>query len=95
MVLANLCTHYKSREPFWKNEGISPFLVEDGEIGIFALNGDAYIKKLQNDEDGLFLISLNLDYAPIPIKENDRLDIFGKVVGSCNTSSLPEYSHKR
>lgn len=69
--------------------------VEDGEIGIFALNGDAYIKKLQNDEDGLFLISLNPDYPPIPIKENDRLDIFGKVVGSCNASSLLEYAHKR
>ena len=33
--------------------------VANGEIGIFALNGEAYIKKLQNDKDGIFLISLN------------------------------------
>ena len=33
--------------------------VANGEIGIFALNGEAYIKKLQNDTDGIFLISLN------------------------------------
>ena len=27
--------------------------VANGEIGIFALNGEAYIKKLQNDKDGM------------------------------------------
>lgn len=68
--------------------------VEDGEIGIFALNGDAYIKKLQNDENGLFLLSLNPDYAPIPVKETDRLDVFGKVVGHCNVGEIPEYFHR-
>lgn len=68
--------------------------LEDGEIGIFALNGDAYIKKLQNDEAGLFLVSLNPDYAPIPVKEEDRLDVFGKVVGHCNAYDIPEYSKK-
>ena len=55
--------------------------VSNGEIGIFALNGEAYIKKLQNDKDGIFLISLNEKYAPIKVRENDRLDIFGKVLG--------------
>ena len=54
--------------------------VANGEIGIFALNGEAYIKKLQNDKDGIFLISLNEKYAPIKVSENDRLDIFGKFV---------------
>ena len=48
--------------------------VANGEIGIFALNGEAYIKKLQNDKDGIFLISLNEKYAPIKVGENDRLD---------------------
>lgn len=62
--------------------------VEDGEIGIFSLNGDAYIKKLQNNKDGLFLISPNTNYAPIPVRENDRLDIFGKVVGTCDENDL-------
>ena len=59
--------------------------VANGEIGIFALNGEAYIKKLQNDTDGIFLISLNEKYAPIKVGENDRLDIFGKSDASAIT----------
>ena len=62
--------------------------VANGEIGIFALNGEAYIKKLQNDKDGIFLISLNEKYAPIKVGENDRLDIFGKVLGKSNASAI-------
>jgi SOS-response transcriptional repressor LexA len=62
--------------------------VANGEIGIFALNGEAYIKKLQNDKDGIFLISLNEKYAPIPVGEDDRLDIFGKVLGKCNPADI-------
>lgn len=52
-----------------------------GDIGIFYLNGNAYCKKLKDDTDGLFLVSLNTKYAPIKIKETDNLKIFGKVVG--------------
>jgi SOS-response transcriptional repressor LexA len=48
-----------------------------GEIGIFYLNGDAYIKKLGEAE----LISLNDDYEPIQIGEFDSFRVFGKVVG--------------
>lgn len=62
--------------------------VANGEIGIFALNGEAYIKKLQNDKDGIFLISLNEKYSPIPVGEDDRLDIFGKVLGKCNPADI-------
>ncbi len=60
----------------------------NGEIGIFSLNGDAYIKKLQDDKNGLFLISLNEKYAPITVSENDRLDIFGKVIGKADTDCI-------
>ena len=62
--------------------------VDNGEIGIFSLNGEAYIKKLQNDKDGIFLISLNEKYSPIPVGEDDRLDIFGKVLGKCNPADI-------
>ena len=65
--------------------------VANGEIGIFSLNGDAYIKKLQNDKNGIFLISLNEKYAPIKVSENDRLDIFGKVLGKCNASDIAKH----
>lgn len=52
-----------------------------GDIGIFYLDGNAYCKKLKDDEDGLFLISLNNKYAPIRVTENNSFKVFGKVVG--------------
>ena len=55
--------------------------LQNGEIGIFDLNGDAFCKKLQDDKNGLFLLSLNKKYPPKPVGENDSLHIFGKVVG--------------
>lgn len=44
--------------------------------------------QLQNDKDGIFLISLNEKYAPIKVSENDRLDIFGKVLGKSEASAI-------
>jgi phage repressor protein C with HTH and peptisase S24 domain len=52
-----------------------------GEIGIFCYNGNAFCKKLYDNEEGLFLISLNQKYDPIEIKEGDSFKTFGKVVG--------------
>lgn len=51
--------------------------LDEGEIGIFCLNNDAYLKKLGRG----CLISLNAAYAPIPIRESDEIKVFGKVVG--------------
>jgi SOS-response transcriptional repressor LexA len=56
-------------------------ILENGEIGIFLLDGEAYIKKLHNDSNGKFLISLNKDYKPIPIEEHSEFSILGKVIG--------------
>ena len=54
--------------------------LDNGEIGIFSLNDNAYIKKLKNDGDGTFLISLNQKYDPIPVHlDRDDFRIFGKV----------------
>lgn len=55
--------------------------LNNGEIGIFFVDGNAYCKKLQDDEKGLFLISLNKKYDPIPITEDITFRIFGKVIG--------------
>ena len=66
-------------------------ILENGEIGIFYLNGDAYIKKLQEDKNGVFLISLNEKYSPIPVGENDRFDILGKVVGKNHPNELRDF----
>lgn len=84
-----------SMEPEFHNGQIAWVMqqetVANGEIGIFSLNNEAYIKKLQNDKDGIFLISLNEKYAPIKVRENDRLDIFGKVVGKCDSADISKH----
>ncbi len=54
--------------------------LEDGEIGIFALDGQAYCKKLMKNKKGTALISLNKKYEPIPITEDSSLTVFGKVL---------------
>lgn len=54
--------------------------LEDGEIGIFFLDGNAYLKKFSRKEDALNLISLNPNYDPIEITENSEFQVFGKVV---------------
>ena len=51
--------------------------VEIGEIGIFVINGDAYIKKLGKGQ----LISLNEKYKPIPLNNDDSIYCCGKVIG--------------
>lgn len=55
-------------------------VLNDGEIGIFLLDGNAYCKKLQNNKKGTFLISLNKKYNPIPITENSSFKTFGRVL---------------
>jgi SOS-response transcriptional repressor LexA len=51
--------------------------LDEGDIGIFFLNNDTYLKKLGKG----YLISLNPEYDPIPIKEHGAFRVFGKVVG--------------
>lgn len=84
-----------SMEPEYYNGEIAWIQQRDslcsGEIGIFYLNGEAYIKKLYDEPDGLRLISLNKKYTPIIIKESDSFKIFGKVIGKCNSSDIPGF----
>lgn len=54
--------------------------INHDEIGIFCLNGEAYIKKLQDDKNGVYLISLNKRYKPIPVKPDDSFRILGRVL---------------
>jgi repressor LexA len=56
-------------------------VLEDGEIGIFYLNGQSFIKKFKTASDGIKLVSLNAEkYAPIAVTENDEFRTFGKVI---------------
>ncbi len=51
--------------------------VQEGEIGVFILNGEGYLKRLGHQE----LLSLNPRYAPIPIHAFDDLVCQGRVLG--------------
>jgi SOS-response transcriptional repressor LexA len=51
--------------------------IQPGEIGIFVLNGEAYIKELGNR----CLISHNAAYKPIKIGADDSIICCGKVIG--------------
>lgn len=70
-----------SMEPDFSNEDIA--LVQRdaemyvGDIGVFIVNGDAFIKELGEKE----LISKNKEYKNIPIRENDNVVCMGKVIG--------------
>lgn len=55
--------------------------ISDGDIGVFILDGDAYIKELRVDEEGAFLHSLNPQYRDKPITAESNFRIVGEVVG--------------
>lgn len=77
-----------SMEPKFKN-GATVFVqsaprVENGEVGLFSLNGAPYIKQLVVDDarHEVRLHSLNPDYDDIAVGEYDDLRTFGRVLGS-------------
>lgn len=51
--------------------------LEEGELGIFVLDGAGYFKKYGGD----CLISLNPKYAPIPLRDFAETACFGRVIG--------------
>ena len=70
-----------SMEPDYLNGDIllvqSTPTIEVGEVGVFTLNGDGYVKELGEGE----LLSRNPEYDPIPIHESDSLQCWGRVIG--------------
>ena len=51
-------------------------LLEPGQIGIFLINGEGYLKQLQGNR----LVSINNSYDPIIVNEDDEFMVVGKVV---------------
>ena len=73
-----------SMEPNYYN-GDTVFIKEqpsldNGQIGIFIYDGEAYIKKYVINEEGVYLVSLNKKYPPIKIKEYSSFKICGIVL---------------
>mgnify|MGYP004450446737 CR=1 FL=1 len=69
---------YRDRQVIWIHRQET---LEEGEIGIFYLDGESYVKKYHCSADGPELHSLNKEYAPIPVRQGMSFRIFGKVVG--------------
>ena len=70
-----------SMEPRYHNGDIllvqSADSVENGELGIFLLDGSGYFKQYEGDR----LLSLNPEYGPILLKEFEDVRCKGRVVG--------------
>ena len=54
--------------------------LNDGVIGVFNYNGEAYIKQLVIDEEQAYLHSLNPEYKDMPITPETDFRIIGEVV---------------
>jgi len=54
--------------------------LNDGVIGVFNYNGEAYIKQLVIDKEQAYLHSLNPDYKDMPITPDIDFRIIGEVV---------------
>ncbi len=52
--------------------------LEPGQIGVFILNGESLCKKLSVIDGKTYLVSVNPEYAPIPVLESDELRLAGK-----------------
>lgn len=81
--IVNLLVNGDSMEPEFYNGDIVKYHpqpeLENGEIGVFAVNGGITMKKLRKNND-VRLESLNKKYEDILIKDTDDFNILGKVI---------------
>lgn len=79
----NLLVNGDSMEPEFYDGDIIKYHpqpeLENGEIGVFAVNGGITMKRFRRNDD-LRLESLNKKYEDIIIKETDDFSILGKVI---------------
>ena len=73
-----------SMEPLIKNGSVvwikKQESINNGEIGVFILNGESLCKKIDNSNGECHLISLNKKYKPIEILETDDIRVVGRVL---------------
>lgn len=53
-----------------------------GKIVVAAVYGEMVVKRLEVTKDGVFLVSEQVGYEPIPIGDSDDCFIWGVVIGS-------------
>ena len=54
--------------------------INDGDIGIFVLNGEGYIKQIEHRGANVYLVSLNPAYDDIKVLDTDDFRCSGKVL---------------
>ncbi|WP_053015602.1 LexA family transcriptional regulator [Staphylococcus aureus] len=73
-----------SMEPLFKNGQIifieKYHTIKDGQIGVFIINGDAYVKKVYVEDNRLTLVSLNKKYKDLYFYDNESVRLVGKVI---------------
>ncbi|CAC7748900.1 TPA: helix-turn-helix domain-containing protein [Staphylococcus aureus] len=71
-------------EPLFKNGQIifieKSHTIKDGQIGVFIINGDAYVKKVYVEDNRLTLVSLNKKYKDLYFYDNESVRLVGKVI---------------
>lgn len=58
--------------------------LDDGEIGVFELYGDTYVKQLILEDDHAYLHSLNKKYKDMKVDADSDFRVLGRVVGRYN-----------
>ncbi|HFD5999634.1 TPA: LexA family transcriptional regulator [Staphylococcus aureus] len=73
-----------SMEPLFKNGQIifieKSHTIKDGQIGVFIINGDSYVKKVYVEDNRLTLVSLNKKYKDLYFYDNESVRLVGKVI---------------
>lgn len=73
-----------SMEPLFKNGQIifieKSHTIKDGQIGVFIINGDGYVKKVYVEDNRLTLVSLNKKYKDLYFYDNESVRLVGKVI---------------
>ncbi|HEB2314116.1 TPA: helix-turn-helix transcriptional regulator [Staphylococcus aureus] len=73
-----------SMEPLFKNGQIifieKSHTIKDGQIGVFIINGDAYVKKVYVEDNRLTLVSLNKKYKDLHFYDNESVRLVGKII---------------
>ncbi|HDB3410411.1 TPA: helix-turn-helix domain-containing protein [Staphylococcus aureus] len=73
-----------SMEPLFKNGQIifieKSHTIKDGQIGVFIINGNAYVKKVYVEDNRLTLVSLNKKYKDLYFYDNESVRLVGKVI---------------
>ena len=82
-ITVKLLVNGDSMEPMFKDGDVIEYHpqpdLENGEIGVFAVNGGVTMKKFRKNDD-IRLESLNKKYEDIVIQETDDFSILGKVI---------------